>query len=126
MLQIGSFRSKKWNDYTSDRKNGTIRNRSIPFPSELANEKHVYVTTAFPSEHKTKLVRNRSFSFHFYIFLEGYPSALLVFKGLSFKKKNNIYIQLIYNDYNTTKKREKYHKSYIYTLQEKINGANRT
>ena len=42
--------------------------------------------------------------FHFiYIFLEGYPSAMLVFKGPSFKKKNNIYIQLKYNDYNATK-----------------------
>ena len=30
-------------------------------------------------------------SFHFYIFLEGYPSALLVFKGPSFKRKT-IYI----------------------------------
>ena len=65
------------------------------------------------------------FHFHFYIFLEGYPSVLLVFKGPSFKKKNNIYIQLKYNDYNKNKKTEKYHKSYIYTLQEKINGAMR-
>ena len=67
-------------------------------------------------------------SFHFYIFLEGYPSALLVFKGPSFKRKTiYIYIQLKYSDYNTTKKkkRKKYHKSYIYTLQEKVNGAKR-
>ena len=46
-------------------------------------------------------------SFHFYIFLEGYPSALLVFKGPSFKKKDNIYIQLKYNDCNTTTKNGK-------------------
>ena len=32
-LQITSFRSKKWNDETSDANGGTIRNRSVPFRS---------------------------------------------------------------------------------------------
>ena len=44
----------------SDANSGTVRNRSVAFPSEKANGKHVYGRIAFPSEHKTKLVRNRS------------------------------------------------------------------
>ena len=35
-LEITLFRSKKWNDKISDRKSGTIRNRSVPFPCEQA------------------------------------------------------------------------------------------
>ena len=47
-------------------------------------------------------------------------------RGPPLKEKQYIYIQLKYSDYNTTKKkRKKYHKSYIYTLQEKVNGAKR-
>ena len=59
-LQIEPFHSKKWNDQKSDTKSGAIRNRSVPFPSEQANEKGVNGTIAFPSQHKTKLVRSRS------------------------------------------------------------------
>ena len=44
----------------SDTESGTIRNRSVPFPYELADGEHVNGTIAFPSEHKTKLVRNPS------------------------------------------------------------------
>ena len=42
------------------KKIGTIRNRSVPFPSKQTNGKHVNGTIAFSSEHKAKLVRNRS------------------------------------------------------------------
>ena len=36
-LQIEPFQSKKLNDQKFDTKNGTIRNRSFPFPSEHPN-----------------------------------------------------------------------------------------
>ena len=64
--------------------------------------------------------RNISFfSFHFYIFLEGYPSALLVFKGPPLKEKQYIYIQLKYSDYNTTKKTKKVsQKLYLYLTRK--------
>ena len=45
----------------SDTKRGTIRNRSVPFPSEQANGKHIHGTIAFPPDHKTKLVLNLPF-----------------------------------------------------------------
>ena len=51
-FQIEPFRSKKWNDQKSDTKSGAVRNRSVPFPSEQTNRKHVNGTIAFPSEHK--------------------------------------------------------------------------
>ena len=60
MLQIEPFRSKNWNDQKGGTKSGTICNRSVPFPSELENGKHVNGTIAFASEYKTKLVRRRS------------------------------------------------------------------
>ena len=41
-------------------KSGTICNCSVPFQSEQANRKQVNGTILFPSERKTKLVRNRS------------------------------------------------------------------
>ena len=59
-LQIELFRSKEWNVQISDTKSGTVRNCYLPFPFEQANGKHVSRTIAFPSEHKTKLVCNRS------------------------------------------------------------------
>ena len=53
---------KKWNGLKSDTKSGTINNRSVLFPFEQANRNHVNGTIAFPSEHKTNLVCNRSVS----------------------------------------------------------------
>ena len=58
-LQIEPFRSKNGTTKNVIRKVG--RYAIVLFPSELANRKHVNGTIAFPSEHKTKLVRNRSF-----------------------------------------------------------------
>ena len=52
MLEIEPFRSKKWNDYKSDTKDGTARNGSVLFPSEQANGKYVNGTVAFQCVHK--------------------------------------------------------------------------
>ena len=59
--------SEKWNaeglrsdGNTCDTKFGTMRYRFVPFPYEQANGKHINGTIAFPSEHKTELVCDRS------------------------------------------------------------------
>ena len=43
-----------------DARSGMIRNRFVPFPSEQVSGKHANGTIAFPSQHKTKFVRNCS------------------------------------------------------------------